>query len=551
MLTTMFSEILRMSFTASFAIAFVLLVRLFLKKVPKIFSYALWSVVLFRLICPFSFVSARSLLPANVAPLPQNIAHRKMPQMNTDLSLLSNAVNSNLPTVPGSMPLTELLLWVGSLLWLLGIAVLLTYSIITLIRLQKRLQGATLCENNIFISPQITTAFIIGFFRPKIYLPGNLDNTERDYILLHEQTHIKRYDHVFKFFSFFALCLHWFNPLVWLAFFFSGKDMEMCCDEAVIGRLGKDVKKEYASLLLTLATGKRILGGAPLAFGEGDTKDRIKNVLNYKKPTFWVGTVAFITVICVVMGLMTNPQEKPTGFTGINAIILEINEEIPSMTVMGVDGNSILGDQCILTWEQDALITVGTNGKPTQLALDDFAVGDSITLSIDHVQETYPSRTKATTIQLQPKETQSYPTAVLWEARTQFIGNNAAVGKLIGLLPTPQGLQYDHFELQTAARPYQVDLVYTVSTNTLVSYNAKNAAFPAPLEKNALLLLALIENADEIQVTLTDGHQKVSFIGTRAWAEDIVGGDVITYGLSPEKLQELVDFPLPESTQES
>ncbi|MEG1783231.1 MAG: M56 family metallopeptidase, partial [Oscillospiraceae bacterium] len=163
---------------------------------------------------------------------------------------------------------------------------------------------------NIYTSPSITSPFVMGLFSPKIYLPASLTARERDYILLHEQTHIKRLDHAVKLFCFFVLCVHWFNPLVWVAFFLSGRDMELSCD----------VKKDYSTSLLTLATGRRIVGGTPLAFGEGDTKSRIKNVLNYKKPAFWVIVVSVIAVVAIGVGLMANPKEKSAELDAAQAL---------------------------------------------------------------------------------------------------------------------------------------------------------------------------------------------------------------------------------------
>lgn len=309
MLDKIFLQILNMSFTGSFVIAFVLIARLLLKKSPKIFSYALWSVVLFRLICPFSFESMLSLLPTNPSPIPGNIGYMAIPQINTGIPTLNNSINSNLPAGTLAASVNPLQLWIfaGRVLWLIGIAILLIYSLTMLFRLTKKLKSATHYSDNIYISNQIDTAFVLGAFRPKIYLPSNLSDTEREYILLHEQTHIKRLDHVVKLMSFFVLLLHWFNPLVWTAFFASSKDMEMSCDEAVIKKLGNAVKKDYSSSLLSLATGKKIMGGTPLAFGEGDTKGRIKNVLNYKKPRFWVFLVTACICIAAVVCFMTNP----------------------------------------------------------------------------------------------------------------------------------------------------------------------------------------------------------------------------------------------------
>lgn len=406
MLDALFLQILNMSFTASFVIVFVLLARILLKKSPKVLSYTLWSVVLFRLVCPFSFESVLSLLPANTNPIPSDIGMMAVPQINTGLPALNNAVNSNLPAATPAASVNPVQIWIfaGRVLWLAGIAVLLIYSLAMLLQLTKKLKNAVHDRDNIYLSDQIDTAFVLGAFRPKIYLPSYLGDTQRDYILLHEQTHIRRLDHIVKLAGFFVLLLHWFNPLVWIAFYASGKDMEMSCDEAVVKKLGNGVKKDYSTSLLSLATGRKIVGGTPLAFGEGDTRGRIKNVLNYKKPAFWVVVLSAIAAVSVGVGLTANPKEERPGFAGVNAVILEIDKDNQSMTVEGIDENSVIGDRCIITWEKDALITLATNSKPTQLSLDDFSVGDYVVLFIGEVEETYPTRATAGSIQLKPSE---------------------------------------------------------------------------------------------------------------------------------------------------
>ena len=164
-------------------------------------------------------------------------------------------------------------------------------------------------EDNIYLADYIPSPFVMGLFRPKIYLPSTLTETERGYILRHEQYHLRRRDHVVKLLSFLALCVHWFNPLVWAAFILAGKDMEMSCDEAVVRELGEDIRADYSASLLSLATGRRIVAGMPLAFGEGDTGGRIRNLLNWKRPQPWI--IAVCAVVCV--GLIALCAANPKG----------------------------------------------------------------------------------------------------------------------------------------------------------------------------------------------------------------------------------------------
>ena len=550
MFDNIFLQVLNMSFTASIVILFVIVLRLLLKSVPKIFSYALWSVVLFRLVCPFSFESIFSLLPTKAAPISRDIVYMTAPKIDTGISLINNAVNSSLPAgIPyASMNPLQVWVFVGSAIWIVGIAVLLIYSVVSLLKLRNKLTNAVHEGDNIYLVEGFETPFVLGVFRPKIYLPITLSAEEKKYIILHEQIHIKRFDHVVKLISFFIVCVHWFNPLVWLAFFLSNKDMEMSCDEAVIKKLGSDIKKDYSSSLLALTTSKRIVGGIPLAFGEGDTKSRITNVLNYKKPTFWVIAVTLIAVITIGVALLTNPKDEDMGFAGVNAIILEIDKENQTMTVEGIDNNSVIGDKCIITWEGEPFITVATNSEPKQLSLDDFAIGDNVVLFIiGDVQESYPTRAKATTIQLQPKEIQpeAYAAEQLWQARTRYVGDNSAIAKLIGLLLVPEGLQYDHFKLYTSEQPYEIEIVYSVSSEVLKQYDTVEASKYDPFRKNALILLALVDNADGVRAMLTDGKREVGFINGREWADYTVGEDVRNYAESLETMQRLIDMPIP------
>lgn len=310
----LFLSILNMSLTASYIIIFVILIRLSLKKAPKVISYALWGVVAFRLIIPFSFESIFSLLPRdiNTVAIPQDIVYQQNPQINSGIESANAFINGMLPapTIGASVNSLQIYIQIGTYIWVLGMMALLVYSLVSILLLRRQLKNAQLAEQNIYEAENLKTPFVLGFIRPKIYLPVGLDVEEKRYILLHEQTHIHRYDHIIKPFAFLILSIHWFNPLVWIAFMLMSMDMELSCDERVLKEMDDDIKKPYATSLLSLATGKHILNGSPLAFGEGNVKGRIKNVLNYKKPTFWVATVVVIAVTAVGIGLISNPRSN-------------------------------------------------------------------------------------------------------------------------------------------------------------------------------------------------------------------------------------------------
>lgn len=310
-MSKLFLSVLNMSLTASYVIIFVILVRLLLKKAPKVISYLLWGVVAFRLIIPFSFESMFSLMPrnTNTVPIPHDIIYQQSPQINSGIEVVDYFISGSLPapTIGASVNPLQIYVEIGAYIWVLGIIALLIYSLVSVLKLKRQLKGAQLIEQNIFQAKNLKTPFVLGLIEPKIYLPLGLKAEERSYILLHEQTHIQRKDHVVKVLAFLILSIHWFNPLVWIAFVLMSTDMELSCDERVLKQMSEDIKKPYANSLLSIATGKHILNGGPLAFGEGNVKGRIKNVLNYKKPTFWVIAVALVIVLVVAVGLFTNP----------------------------------------------------------------------------------------------------------------------------------------------------------------------------------------------------------------------------------------------------
>lgn len=349
--------VFNMSLTASVVIVFVLLARLALNKAPKVYSYALWAAVLFRLLCPVSVTSGMSLLALTdppvletttqtnyVAYIPPNIVHTEHPKVHLPIPRVSDAINETLPQGQEQLmadPM-EFPIALATLIWLFGILALLVYSVISLRLLRRRLLGAIPLRENIYLADYLDTPFVMGVLRPRIYLPSALSEREQEYIILHEQHHIRRCDHIIKLLAFMALCVHWFNPLVWLAFVLSGKDMEMSCDEAVITKMGEHIRADYSSSLLNLATGRRMIAGMPLAFGEGDTKERIKNLLNWKRPKLCLTFVSTVVCATVIAACGANPVGEPpvselTGrFASMEdyaAYVMELEKEIHYYTV--------------------------------------------------------------------------------------------------------------------------------------------------------------------------------------------------------------------------
>ena len=318
---TFMPTLLNMSLTASVAIVLVTLLRLLLKKAPKVISYALWGVVLFRLLCPVSIGSDFSVYNLFDTPteesstatsiieyVPSNIVHTEYPAVALPVPGISDAINETLPQGEEQLRADPLEgpIFIATYVWMAGVLAMVIYSIVSYIRLRRKLSVVIPLRDNIFIADDIKSPFVVGLFRPKIYLPCNLGDKEQEYIILHEQHHIKRLDHVMKALAFLALAIHWFNPLVWVAFVLASKDMEMSCDEAVIRKVGGDVRADYSASLLTLATGRHIIAGTPLAFGEGDTKGRINNLSKWKKPAVWVVLLAVLACAILAIGLLTH-----------------------------------------------------------------------------------------------------------------------------------------------------------------------------------------------------------------------------------------------------
>lgn len=315
---SVFSQIFNMSLTASVVILCVLAVRLLLKKAPKKFAYALWAVVLFRLLCPVSLPSPVSVLEVVQPEVTVQTGFATQVHYLPAPAAPAAPVIPSAPSVssaPAAKPAAPSPAAIAAWVWAIGTAVMVLVSCLSYLRLKRALRHATLLHGNIYLTGRIPTPFVLGIFRPKIYLPHSVTMAERPYILAHERFHIRRFDHIFKLLAYGALCLHWFNPLVWLAFLLAGKDMEMSCDEGVIRQLGPHIRPDYAAALLHLSTGKPILSGTPLAFGEGNTKGRIINMSKWKQPKIWVSVLSVLVCVVILTACAVNPQTggEPTA----------------------------------------------------------------------------------------------------------------------------------------------------------------------------------------------------------------------------------------------
>lgn len=348
-----FLQILSMSVLAGAVVVVVLFARILLRRAPKLFCYMLWGVVLFRLLCPVSFTS-----PLSMFGVPEQIQTRvavwsegqaDYGKIVADAAALTGG-NAKIAEEGGTALwgtagtdggaagaagmdggvaagawqddggrgaqgqanvrlLESPIVRAASILWVIGMAALLVHNSVSFLNLRKRLSSAVRIRNNLYETDQIGTPFVLGIARPRIYLPTTLTEQETDYIVMHERTHIRRQDHIIKLLSFLALVLHWFNPLVWLASALAERDMEMSCDEAVMRHMDGDIREEYSRSLLSFAVGGRRIAGAPLAFGESDTKARIRNIMRYKKPAGAGVAAALFLVILLAASLGSDPKE--------------------------------------------------------------------------------------------------------------------------------------------------------------------------------------------------------------------------------------------------
>lgn len=298
MLDRLFTYVLDLTVPAGIVILFVMLLRLMLKGQKKIWSYALWLVVLLRLLIP-----AGIALPMGDLAVPAFTSRYTLSDAEITLPEVLEGMSQGTPTVSvegtlGGEAQTiscnwwELAVLYGKYLWLAGVIAVLLWAGVRYWRLKRKLREAVLLQDNVYVLDGITTPFVLGLVRPKIYLPSGLKEQEQEHILLHEQRHIRRDDHIFRVVAFLVLCLHWFNPLVWAAFMLSGRDMEMSCDEAVTRHMSGDERADYAQCLLRCTAGKAHIAGMPLAFSEGDTGNRIRNLANWKKPVLWLCILA-------------------------------------------------------------------------------------------------------------------------------------------------------------------------------------------------------------------------------------------------------------------
>ena len=327
-MTEAFLKIVNMSISAGWLVLAVLVLRFALKKAPKWVNVLLWGIVAVRLICPFSIESALSLIPSRETISPE-IMMDWTPEITTGIAPLDQVVNPVISTSfapdPGASanPL-QILLPVAANLWLLGVLVMLAYTAVTYLRLRRKLTLATILRENIFQCEAVRSPFVLGILKPRIYLPYGMDSNDIHHVVAHEKAHIRRKDHWWKPLGFLLLTVYWFNPLMWVAYILLCRDIELACDEKVIAQLGNEQRADYTQALVACSVNRRMIAACPLAFGEVGVKARVKSILNYRKPAFWVIVTALVLSAVVAVCFLTDPNpSREFAMKGSNVTSLE------------------------------------------------------------------------------------------------------------------------------------------------------------------------------------------------------------------------------------
>ena len=378
----LFLKIINMSISASWLVLAVLILRFVLKKAPKWINVLLWGIVAIRLICPFSFESTLSLIPS-AETIPLNIGMDTTPTINSGISAINNAVNpiisqSNTPMAGASVNLLQITIGIYEYIWIFGMIALALYTVISYWRLRRKVDTAVRYKDNIFQSENVSFPFVLGIIKPRIYLPFKMNGQYLEYVVAHEQAHICRKDHWWKPLGFLLLMIHWFNPLMWLAYVLLCRDIELACDEKVIKELGNEQRGDYTQALVACSVNRRMIAACPLAFGEVSVKERVKYVMNYKKPAFWVIIISVIVCVGVAVCFLTNPKQDsytlrivvPAGsqekFVYTDEEVSTIRNSIKIWSGDGLGDTEVLLSPVNKTTETRYTATYLTHGMPVE-----------------------------------------------------------------------------------------------------------------------------------------------------------------------------------------
>lgn len=324
-----FLKLLNMSIAGSWMIFAVILLRFPLKKAPRWVTCVHWGLVGIRLIFPFSIESILSLIPS-AQTIPENFVHMEQPAISSGIDVVNQIMNPVLsrqfaPDPASSADPLQIITYILSVIWLIGMALMLLYMVCSFFMLKARMRTAVRVRGNVWQSERVRSPFVLGMIRPRIYLPFHMSSAKMKYVIAHEKAHIRRHDHWTKPIGFLVLTVYWFNPVIWAAYILLCRDIEVACDESAVRNMGVDERKSYSMTLLSFGSGHHTPAICPLAFGEGNIRQRVKNVLNYKKPVLWMLIAAVIVCTAVAVCFMTNPKEK---IQKVDALEVAVKEAI-------------------------------------------------------------------------------------------------------------------------------------------------------------------------------------------------------------------------------
>ena len=346
-LADVFLRILNMSFTGAVVALIVMFVRIAYRMLPKKYLCILWMVMLIRLLCPFTFPELGIGEPIQ-EPIPSNIMEMEQPYIASEIEMIDNTVNHVLeqnftPEVGASANPLQIVMAIGAFVWIAGIAGMMILTAWRFYNFRKWVREAVPDKSlgRRIYRCDVATPVVVGVLNPRIYLPYSVQEPQLSHVLIHENMHIKRKDHLLKLLFYIAVIIHWFNPMVWISYRLLERDMEMACDEAVLERLGAEEKKNYCESLLNLADSKNHFVGNPVAFGESDVKMRMKNVLNYKKPRFWLSVVAVVILLITTVRCLNGPEQGKhyavTTVTEMTDITYPLTKEVVELIFAQVD----------------------------------------------------------------------------------------------------------------------------------------------------------------------------------------------------------------------
>lgn len=392
-----FLKLLNMSITAGWLILAVLVLRLFLKKAPKWLSCVLWAIVAVRLVCPVSFESAFSLIPSAETVSPEVVNYAKEPEIDSGVPVIDDVLNpivrENFAQAPGaSVNPLQVWIWIASVIWAAGLTVMLGYALVSCLRIRGKVRESAPLRDNIRICDAVQSPFILGAIRPRIYLSSGMDEEQMAYVLAHEWAHLKRGDYFWKPFAYMLLSVYWFHPLVWAAYFLFCRDVELACDEKAVKDMDFDGKKAYCRALLACSMPGRVMLSYPLAFGEGRVRQRVKLILHYKKPAFWVVTAAVIVCGAVAVCFLTDP--RPGNDVGDGAgEEQELGDIIPMVMVHGRyyydTGRTIVRTGVNTDTDGEILSSVNVWERPQENDQSNFGAGYGYRYGVGDTIEVY------------------------------------------------------------------------------------------------------------------------------------------------------------------